>query len=194
MGHATRSMPLIHRFLERGNEVFLASDGRALKLLESEFPQLICLELPAYNITYRSSNMILNMAVQMPRITYAALTEHRRIQQWQKQYKFDMILSDNRFGTFHPKVKSVFMSHQLNLPIDNPFFAWVGNLANRFWMSRYNEIWVPDFEGENNISGKLSHPSPFKNTKYLGVLTRFKNIDLIKKYKITIILSGPEPM
>lgn len=193
LGHATRSIPIIRHLLAQGHQVILASDGRALLLLQKEFPKLICLELPSYNIRYHSNNMIINMAWQLPRITYAAFAEHLKLRKIVKKYNIEMIISDNRFGCFHPRIKSCFLTHQLNLKIDQALPRFFGNLANRFWISRYDECWVPDFENSPNISGTLSHPSPFKKVKYLGPLTRMKKMDITKKYKLCIILSGPEP-
>jgi UDP-N-acetylglucosamine:LPS N-acetylglucosamine transferase len=193
LGHATRSIPIIRAILEEGHFPVLASDGRALLLLKEEFPHLPAIELPSYNIKYYSSNMVINMARQLPRITYTAFAEHFAVRKIVKEHKIDLIISDNRFGCFHFKVKSCFLTHQLNLKIDSVLAAFLGNLANRFWMSWYDEKWVPDFEGEPNISGALSHPSPVKNTRYLGPLSRMKKMDIPKKYRLAIILSGPEP-
>lgn len=193
LGHATRSIPIIRAIIEEGHIPFIASDGRALLLLKEEFPDLIALELPSYNIRYSSSSMIVNMAKQLPRITYAAFAEHFRVRGIVREHHIDMIISDNRFGCFHFNKKSCFLTHQLNLKIDNALASFLGNLANRFWIKRYDECWIPDFEGSPNISGVLSHPSPIKNVKYLGPLTRMKKMDIPKKYKAIIILSGPEP-
>lgn len=193
LGHATRSIPIINAILDEGHLPVLASDGRALLLLKDEFPHLTAIELPSYNIKYYSSNMVVNMARQLPRITYAAFAEHFAVRQIVKEHKIDLIISDNRFGCFHFNVKSCFLTHQLNLKIDNVIASFLGNLANRFWMSWYDEKWVPDFEDEPNISGTLSHPSPVKNTRYLGALSRMEKMKLPKKYRISIILSGPEP-
>lgn len=193
LGHATRSIPIIRHVQSQGHVPILASDGRALLLLKEEFPDLISLELPSYKIRYHSNNMIINMAWQLPRITYAAIAEHFVIRKIVKEYSIDLIISDNRFGCFHPRIKSCFMTHQLNLKIDGFLPQFLGNLANRFWIKRYDECWIPDFETSPNISGTLSHPAPFSNVKYLGPLTRMERLNIDKKYQLCIILSGPEP-
>lgn len=193
LGHATRSIPIIRNLLQQGHIPILASDGRALLLLKEEFPELTALELPSYNIRYHSNNMVVNMAWQLPRITYAAFAEHFAVRKIVQEYQIEMIISDNRFGCFHPRIKSCFLTHQLNLQIDQTVPRLLGNLANRFWISRYDECWIPDFEHRPNISGILSHPSPFKAVRYLGPLTRMKKMMLAKKYKLCIVLSGPEP-
>ena len=48
LGHATRSIPIINALIEQDFEPIIASDGHALVLLKKESPELICLELPAY--------------------------------------------------------------------------------------------------------------------------------------------------
>ena len=61
-------------------------------------------------------------------------------------------------------------------------------------MSRFNEIWIPDYEGDNSLAGKLSEYNGGQNAKYIGVLSRFKFDDNENiKDKILVVLSGPEP-
>ncbi len=193
MGHATRSIPIIRILEELGHQVFLASDGRALLLLREEFPHLKSFEISTYNIKYSSNSMLWNMATQLPKITRATFGDIWHMKRLVKDLKIDCIISDNRFGCFHSKIPSYFITHQLNLDIPNPIARFFGNLANRFWMNRFQECWVPDAKRQPNISGKLSHPSPIQNVKYIGTLTRMKKIKTEKKYRLCIILSGPEP-
>jgi UDP:flavonoid glycosyltransferase YjiC (YdhE family) len=40
LGHASRCVPVIRMFLDRGHEVHIGSDGIALDLLRVEFPNL----------------------------------------------------------------------------------------------------------------------------------------------------------
>ena len=63
-------------------------------------------------------------------------------------------------------------------------------------INKFNECWVPDFEGNLNIAGKLSHPKtlPKIPVKYIGMLSRFKpKTHKNNVYKYLIIISGPEP-
>jgi hypothetical protein len=56
---------------------------------------------------------------------------------------------------------------------------------------------VPDFEGGENLSGKLSHGKNMSdNIRYIGPLSRFDNKSYIagsETYDIVVLLSGPEP-
>lgn len=196
LGHATRCIPII-RFLQKQNaSVFLASDGRAFHLLQKEFPELPIFQLPSYNITYRTSNMMWNMAWQFPKMIRAIANEKKEISKIVKIENIDIIISDNRFGIFSDKTYNIFMTHQINLPIPIPFFRQIGNWLNRKIIQRFDECWIPDFELEPNLSGKLSHGHfLLKNTpiKYIGSLSRIKKIERKIQRKAIIILSGPEP-
>lgn len=60
-------------------------------------------------------------------------------------------------------------------------------------ISRFDEIWIPDFEGESSLAGDLSRRLPFLECKYLGPLSRFKKERLDIEYDICAVISGPEP-
>ena len=75
-------------------------------------------------------------------------------------------------------------------------------------MRHYDECWVPDVAGEDNLSGDLSHKYPLlKNTKFIGPLSRFSTtpirwedvrveaeaLGLQERYDVVAVISGPEP-
>ena len=194
LGHATRCMPIINECLAQGAEVIIGSDGRALHLLQKEYPQLQFITLPAYNITYKSSNMLLNIAPQSFKILRAIWAEHLVIQQIIQTHQIDIIISDNRYGCYSKHVQSIFITHQLNIKIPNPFLQKMVAFFNQILIKRFDECWIPDFEKEeNSLSGILGHRSSLKKKTYLGALTRMKYQKTSIKNDILIILSGPEP-
>ena len=97
------------------------------------------------------------------------------------------------------KAYSVFMTHQIHIqcPSHLKWFEPVLFKITKGYISKFNECWVPDFEGEKNLSGKLSHGDKLKDLKFIGPLSRFILVDEInnkdEKYKVLIICSGPEP-
>lgn len=193
LGHATRCMPIINSLLSQGVEVYLASEGRTAMLLQKEYPNLPLLELPAYNITYNTGSMTWNIAPQMPRIIYTIIKEFFVLQRLIKTYEIDAVIADNRYGCFSFSVPCVFISHQLNLKIPFKPLSFFVNLGNRFWVNRFTRCWVPDLPNEPNLSGDLSHGSPFKHVRFLGVLSRMKRYEIALKYDAIAVLSGPEP-
>jgi uncharacterized protein (TIGR00661 family) len=194
LGHATRCMPIINECLAQGAEVIIGSDGRALNLLQKEYPQLTFIELPAYNITYQSNNMMLNIAPQLFKIFRAIWAESRAIQQIIQEHQIDIIISDNRYGCRSNQVHSIFMTHQLNIKIPNRLLEKTVAFFNQILIKRFDECWIPDFKNEkNSLSGVLGHRSSLKKLTYLGALTRMKYQESKIKNDILIILSGPEP-
>ena len=194
LGHATRCMPIINELLKQNAEVIIATDGRAFHLLSKEYPTLIILKLPPYDITYKSKNMMRNIAPQLPKIIKAIATEYKAIQKIVKEYQIDAIISDNRFGCNSSQILSVFITHQLSIQIPSNLVQPQVNFFNKQFIQRFDMCWVPDFEIEkDSLSGKLSRNIGLKNVEYLGALTRMKYFEVSKKYDVFIILSGPEP-
>lgn len=193
LGHATRCIPLINELLNQNAEVVIASDGRALELLREEFAHLQYLMLPAYDITYRTNNMFWNIGTQFPKIAKAVFQEHQWIEKMVDTHHIDAIISDNRYGCYSRKVPSIFMTHQVNIKMANRLLQKQTNIINHSRIRRFDACWIPDFEGQPNLAGNLSHDSNLKKVSYLGVLSRMKKYEREKKREVIIVLSGPEP-
>lgn len=197
LGHATRCIPVIKELLANGCEVWLAGEGQQEILLSKEFPGLNFLPLKGYRVSYASSGMTLKMLAQVPKILTAIKSENKWLDEQVNKYGFDAVISDNRYGLYHKKIHSVFITHQLC--IKSPLGKWSEPLLQQWnykFINRFSECWVPDEAGENNLAGELSHPEilPSIPVKYIGPLSRFekKTGDEIKNH-LLIILSGPEP-
>lgn len=194
LGHVTRCMPIIDELRQQGAEVCLASDGRALLLLQKEYPNLTTFELPAYNIRYGTGNMVANIAPQMPKILHAMWQEKQVLDKIIHENDIHAVISDNRFGCYSQRIPSVFVTHQINLKV--PALLGIGTFAkwnNRRLIKRYHECWIPDFEGENNLAGSLAHGYVLPKAHYVGALSRMRKFDIKKRYDLIAVLSGPEP-
>lgn len=197
LGHAARCVPVIENLAEAGFEVYIGSDGAALTFLKREFATLTFFELPGYNITYPANgNMTFSMLLQSPKIISAIKKENDAVKKIIEENEMSCIISDNRYGCYSEKIKSVFITHQLT--IQAPAGAqFIVNKINSSLLKKFNEIWVPDVEGENNLSGGLSQKHHFKSVYYTGVLSRFNKISIAEeknfRYKFMVLLSGPEP-
>ncbi|HKR06086.1 MAG TPA: glycosyltransferase family protein [Bacteroidia bacterium] len=198
LGHATRCIPVILEFYRQGAEIFIASDGRSLELLKKEFPELKYFQLGGYDIKYpENGSMVLQMILQASKISSAIKREHAELEKIAEENNIDIVFSDNRYGCRSKKAYSVFMTHQLNIQAP-PGFKWAEPLIsvkNKKFISEFDECWVPDFEGKENLSGILSHPHKLENIKYIGPLSRFTGDQnpSQKKYDLMVICSGPEP-
>ncbi|MEO5572411.1 MAG: glycosyltransferase [Bacteroidia bacterium] len=200
LGHATRCIPLIMEFYKQGAEIFIATDGRSLELLKNEFPKLVFFNLKGYDIKYpENGSMVLQMVLSASKISSAIKREHAELEKIVEDNGIDIVLSDNRYGCWSKKAYSVFMTHQLNIQAPAGL-KWAESfilLKNKNFISKFNECWVPDFEGDENLSGNLSHPPKTENVKYIGPLTRFtfseNETSPAEKYDLLIVCSGPEP-
>lgn len=200
LGHATRCIPVINQFLKHGANVCIAGNGKSLKLLQTEFPQLQFHELQGYNIKYASgSSMVLSMLKQIPKILSGIATEKRQLKRIVTENNIDVVVSDNRYGVYHLKTKNIFITHQLNIqvPENLKWLKPIVNKINTHYISKFNECWVPDAESGFKLSGELSEQ---KNISvpvfYINPLSRFTGIKKEKQeytYPVIAIISGPEP-
>ena len=175
-------------------EPVLASDGIALKLLQKEFPELETIELPSYNITYSKKGQFfkLKMLQNSPKLIKAVNAEKRVTNTIIKDYNIDGIISDNRLGVHSKHIPCVFMTHQLKVLSGNT--TWLSTEMHQKIIKRFDECWVPDNIGEDNLSGELGHATVAGiPVKYIGPLSRFSKLDSESKYDLMVLLSGPEP-
>ncbi len=197
LGHATRSIPLITNLLEKNCLVLIAGEGSVKALLQAEFPAVQFLTLKGYRIRYSKQKGWLRFKIicQIPGILFSVYREHQWLKMVVKQHTIDAVISDNRFGLYHSRIPSIYLTHQLLIKTGNRITENILRKCHQWFIKKYTQCWVPDFEGPDNIAGALSHPGNLlSNTKYIGCLSRFeKNYNGQYVYDIIILLSGPEP-
>ncbi len=198
LGHATRCIPIIHELQKQGAEVIIGSNRNPLKILTQEFPELESCVIEGYNISYnRSGSFTKAIIPQIPKLINSGFAEHKKLKQLIRDLKLDGVISDNRFGLFNHNVPCVFMTHQVGI-IMPPGFKWAERFIyklNYRIMNKYDCCWVPDYAGNENLSGILSHKYPLPpQTTFIGPLSRFKKLEGLEiKNDLLVILSGPEP-
>lgn len=191
MGHLTRSTALMNILLEQQNEIIFAGDKKQCTFIQTEFTTIACCEIDGYDIQLDSSrNTYFQLISQLPRIKKAIFLEHQWVKKFLINEEIDLIISDNRYGFYDDKVKSIILTHQINLQI--PRFKKRVNAILSKWLNQFNEIWVPDYYNRK-LTGALSAPNKHQCIRYIGPLCRFKRLEQPIKYDYLIILSGPEP-
>lgn len=172
----------------------LGSDGKALQILRSEFPHLAHIELPSYGSNYTSNVFALNILKQLPAMARAIRQEQKMLPDLIRKHNLSAIISDNRFGLYSNSVPSVIITHQVEIPIGIPGLHWFGNRINHYFLKKFRNIWVPDFKGDFNLSGSMSHGTAIDyRLQYLGPISRMKSGDFSTRYELLIVLSGTEP-
>ena len=205
LGHATRCVPIIRYLIGLKCNVIIAGSGRSLDFLKEEFPECNFIHLPSYTFKYSSKGlMTLAMLLSSPMIFYGIYKEHRRLKKLIRQYQIDGVISDNRFGLWSNEAPCVYMTHQVKIR-PNPalkFFKPVLHRFHRYFIKKYDWLWIPDMEAEPTLSGELAHHfNALVKCRYVGPLSRFEgmenqiNDDFTEagQADILAIISGPEP-
>lgn len=207
LGHATRCIPLIKQLMALGCEVIIATNGAAALLLKKEFPFLQHLTTPGKTIQYGKSRFgfFFSMLWQLPSLWRQVKQEEHWTQEIVDHYHPQLIISDNRYGIYHKNVPSIIITHQLGIK------TGVVKIADRILqqllyrlLNNFNEVWVPDHQGQASLAGSLSQPDTMPSIPvfYIGPLNRFAEFNAsegvlssitIKNSSLLILLSGPEP-
>jgi uncharacterized protein (TIGR00661 family) len=200
LGHATRCIPIIRKYVHDGHQVTLVADGYPLQLLQHEFPALKKLELPSYPIRYSAKNsQVMALLRQLPNIVLSVYKEHKWLSNLLKTETFDLVISDNRFGLWTRKTECIYMTHQLMIKMPSqlkmlePIAWWL----HRQIINKYTHCWIPDYEHNSGLSGDLAHKYRLpNNASFIGPQSRFESHKLEikdKSFEIVAIVSGIEP-
>jgi uncharacterized protein (TIGR00661 family) len=198
LGHATRCIPIITALQELGAEVVIAADRRPAQLLRKEFPALEHLRFPGYEIEYpEQGNMAWTMFRQLPKLAAGIAFERRHTEELVRKYRFDAVISDNRWGVRSDSAASVLIIHQLRILLSRNLRRgqWIIDGANSILTTKFRELWVPDNDGPENILGDLAAPSlRTPRTSFIGPISRLRSHPAgSETVNVIVIISGPEP-
>ncbi len=215
LGHATRCIPLIKKYMADGAEVVIAGDGESFSLLRKQFPDLRALPFPELNMTYGKHNtQVWAMAKALPRLIIWGIKDHYALKNLLSWEHFDRVVSDNRFGFYislipekpgqpSSRTETIYITHQLVIKTPHWLCGLEPLLASihRHIISKYTQCWIPDNAGTDNLSGELSHKYALpRNARFIGPLSRFPVLTPNKteeneqeKYDVVAVLSGLEP-
>ena len=198
LGHTTRCIPIIRYLVSQGHVPVVACNRSQRSFIEETFGDIDIIHLNGYDIPYSKWNRFgqIGLLSQLPHIHKIINSEHKWLQQYAKELNIDGVISDNRYGLFHPTIPSVIMTHQLQVQ------TGFGNITDRAvqklhykYLGRFSATWVVDAEEMPNLAGKLSHPRHLpNNTNYIGLLSQFGGLKPnVGGDTLLVLLSGPEP-
>jgi UDP-N-acetylglucosamine transferase subunit ALG13 len=195
-------IPLASRLREMNNNIFVGAGEEHLALFRNELPGLILISFPGFHPGYsKRLPQYLALLLKTPLLLYHIFREHSKLKKIIHDYAIDIVISDNRFGLWNKKVKTVYVTHMLRIPFPKAFIfmEFCGILFHRAFIKKFNYCFIPDLPGKLNVSGRLSHGIKLpRNTRYIGILSRFMGKESSTENPIsyrhnTVILSGPEP-
>jgi UDP:flavonoid glycosyltransferase YjiC (YdhE family) len=200
LGHTTRIIPVIKGLQDKGEDVILAGSQKQKAILGEFFPDLLFVNLPSSEPIYSKSNsQILSLFWFIPKFVFSIGREYYLLKKLIPHYKINKVVSDNRYGLYNRAIQSIIVCHQLTilLPARMRFLEPLVNRINRKRLNKFNECWVPDFQGQNSLGGELSiaRNKLLTRVKYIGILSRFSLVEaefVSKGPDLLILISGPE--
>ncbi len=202
LGHASRDIPIINEFLNRGHNVIVAGSKNPIELIRTEFSKLKFIYFEGLNVSYpKNGSFVFYFLLRIPILLWGIFKEHIQLKKIIKEQKIDVVISDNRYGLWNKNVYSIFITHQLfiKMPENWKNLEQFVFKINQYFINKYDKCWLPDYENQPYLAGELSHKySVINNVSYVGLLSRFTNKELTlntenNKYEVIAIISGPEP-
>ncbi|MBS1587228.1 MAG: glycosyl transferase family 28 [Bacteroidetes bacterium] len=198
LGHTSRCVPVIRHLQASGHKVVFAGNEWQIDFIYKTFPGIETAFLDGYDVSYsrHGRGFITAILLQLPGILSTIHKEHNWLINICNHHHFDGIISDNRYGLYHPSIPSVIMTHQLHVQtgkgkLADNIFAWL----HYKMLQRFSTCWAVDLAGDPDLSGSLAHPDSLpRNTSYLGLLSQFDVAkDQEQEKHLLVLLSGPEP-
>jgi spore coat polysaccharide biosynthesis predicted glycosyltransferase SpsG len=202
LGHAGRMIPLARKLKSMEHKVIIGTGMGHINFLRTEMPEMEYILFPGFTIRYSGKlPQYLIIMLKMPLLFYYSIKEHFSLKKIIRDHSVDIVISDSRIGLWNKKIKSVIIVHFPRVPVPSALRILEKPLLSisRFIIGKFTYCYIPDIEGDDNLTGRLSHDLELtRNTRFIGILSRFSKYESgdrrsSEKCHFMIILSGPEP-
>jgi uncharacterized protein (TIGR00661 family) len=191
MGHLTRSIPIIQQLLQQDNTLIFTGTEQQQTILKQYCNPIQSVFLKGYALQFTGKgNWTFEMLKNTYRIQKAIQQEHTAVKHLCQQWKISLVISDHRYGFRHQTIPSIFITHQVTLPLKG-----IQRYANQWHtnqLEKFNSIWVLDTD-KHQFAGKLSTPKTSLPIDYIGIQSRFDKRNTNSEDYILAVISGPEP-
>jgi hypothetical protein len=190
-GHVARVIPLIDLFLKNDNLVFFAGNRSQFQIIRQYFEAVKWIEHEGYPFDFnKGGSFRFNLLKQLPSLIGRWKKERDEVEHYCIQHSIDVIISDHRYGFRSEGIYSIFLTHQIQLPL-----YWYERILQKFhlrWLRRFDEVWIPDDE-QLNFAGKLSLAPKSLNARYIGIQSRFHSYPRSESDRrgTVVVVSGP---
>jgi len=180
-------IPLIRKLMLENHAIIFGGNRWQNELISNEIKGITCIFFPGFSIRYSSFlPQFVIILFYYPLFVYHSFREHFMLKKIINRHHPDIIISDSRIGLWNRKIKSVLVTHIIRVPFPRPFRMFENLMLplSRAVIKRFTYCFIPDFPGEINLSGRLSHQIRLpENARYIGILSRFKGITRTKSSK-----------
>ncbi|MBI2259458.1 MAG: hypothetical protein HYU67_11255 [Flavobacteriia bacterium] len=190
LGHVTRSIGIIRQLVNQENEIIIICDKHQEEIFKSYFPSVSIIEFPGYPFNFRGkNNWGLDIILSIVKLIKHIKSEKKKVENIVKENSIDLILSDHRYGLFSKEIFSIFITHQLQLPL--PWYYKPAQWWHKHSIKKFNFVWVLD-DDNSSLAGKLSSTKNWINTYSIGWYSRFEEKALSDEIYYLFVISGPE--
>ncbi len=190
-GHVARSIPIIEQLVSQNNTIYFAGNKKQNAIVEEYLPSIHFIALDGYDFRFSGSGNWLNeMGSNFFRFKRIISNEFEFVKSVCLSNPITLIISDHRYGFRNNDIPSIFITHQVTLPLEG-----IRKIAN-YWhtkqLKKYSAIWVLDDEN-HRYAGKLSSSTTILPMQYIGIQSRFSSVKKSKEDFVLAVISGPEP-
>ncbi len=191
MGHVSRCIGLIHRLEKNNNTVIIACNQKQKLILELYFPRNKFVSHQGYPFRFSGRRTFgLDLLRSSNRLKKRYQNELLETEKLVEEFNIDLVVSDHRYGFRSEKVSSVFVTHQVRLPVR--WFEIAAQMLHKSLVKKFDCVWVLDFP-DHRLAGNLSKGNASFMVDYLGAVSRFEMYDKFEGEKegTLVIVSGP---
>ena len=170
--------------MQENHIIIFAGNRWQNKLINNEIKEIKCILFPGFSIRYSSFlPQFVIILLYYPTFVYHTIREHFMLKKIINQHHPDIVISDSRIGLWNKKIKSVLVTHIIKVPFPRPFRLFENFMLplSHAVIKRFTFCFIPDFPGEINLSGRLSHRIRLpENARFIGILSTFEGIKTVK--------------
>lgn len=191
-GHVSRSIPILKQLLAQDNAIWIACNEAQQEIYAKYFPAMNFVALEGYPFHFRGKgNFAWDLVRSFSQLARFSKKERAFVDSFCREKAIDLVIGDHRYFFRHPKVDSIFVTHQVSLPL--PWYLKFAQLFHRNFLNQFTEIWVLDTI-DHQFAGKLSRGKTKIPQRFLGAVSRLEEMKIpTEKTKTVVLVSGPEP-
>ena len=193
LGHVSRSLSILHNLQKQGNTLIIACDDAQKVIFSQYFPEIRYENLEGYNFDFEGKGKFgSDLWKNRKKLLKTMKAENLVVEELRKKHDVKLVISDHRYGFFSSKIPSIFITHQLHLPL--LWYQKVAQWIHERFLSSFSALWVLDYE-DSRLAGKLSQAIKHKCIRYLGPQSRFLLPEKVSPVECdtVYIISGPSP-